>query len=135
MRRLNRPIIDPAEIYDACVSGIGDSALAGRFSIARAEVIDSFQKFNLQASTNQLFSFIASARGKGEQQVLAGITKEEKIFERGYGKNTGLGLFLAREILSITGISIREAGIEGRGARFEMLVPKNGFRVTAAKGR
>jgi len=61
--------------------------------------------------------------------------EKEKIFTRGYGKNTGLGLFLAREILSITNISIRETGIEGRGARFEMLVPKNAFRVTAAKGR
>ena len=29
---------------------------------------------------------------------------KEKIFRRGFGKNTGLGLFLAREILSITGI-------------------------------
>ena len=28
---------------------------------------------------------------------------KEKIFDRGFGKNTGLGLFLAREILSITG--------------------------------
>ena len=25
--------------------------------------------------------------------------KKEKIFERGYGKNTGMGLFLSREIL------------------------------------
>jgi hypothetical protein len=79
MRRLNSPIIDPAEIYDACVSGISDPALAGRFTIARAEVIDNFQKYGLQASTNELFSFIASARGKGEQQVLAGITKEEFV--------------------------------------------------------
>ncbi len=63
------------------------------------------------------------------------LGEKEKIFTRGYGKNTGLGLFLAREILSITNISIRETGIEGRGARFEMLVPKNAFRVTAAKGR
>jgi len=63
------------------------------------------------------------------------LGEKEKIFGRGYGKNSGLGLFLAREILSITGIRIREAGIEGRGARFEMLVPKNAFRVTAAKGR
>lgn len=63
------------------------------------------------------------------------LEEKEKIFIRGYGKNTGLGLFLAREILSITGIRIRETGIEGRGARFEMLVPKNAFRITAVKGR
>ena len=37
-------------------------------------------------------------------------------------------LFLAREILSITGITIRETGTEGKGARFEMEVPKGAFR-------
>lgn len=56
---------------------------------------------------------------------------KEKIFDRGYGKNTGLGLFLAREILSLTGISIRETGIPGRGARFEMLVPQGAYRSSA----
>jgi len=60
----------------------------------------------------------------------AGIpeTDKEKIFERGYGRNTGYGLFLAREILAITGISIRETGTVGEGARFEILVPEGAFR-------
>jgi len=37
-----------------------------------------------------------------------GVVAEEmeKIFERGFGKNTGLGLALAREIFSITGITL-----------------------------
>ena len=53
---------------------------------------------------------------------------KESIFERGsIGKN-GSGLFLAREILSITGISLRESGTEGRGARFEILVPNGAYR-------
>jgi signal transduction histidine kinase len=42
---------------------------------------------------------------------------------RGFGKNTGLGLFFSREILSITGISITETGVYGVGARFEIRVP------------
>ncbi|MDP3395656.1 MAG: PAS domain-containing protein [Methanoregula sp.] len=54
--------------------------------------------------------------------------KKEKIFERGYGKNTGLGLALSREILSITGITIRETGKPDKGARFEMAVPKGAYR-------
>jgi PAS domain S-box-containing protein len=58
--------------------------------------------------------------------------EKEKIFERGYGKNTGLGLFLAREILSITGITIRETGKPGKGARFEITVPKDVFRVVGS---
>jgi PAS domain S-box-containing protein len=59
-----------------------------------------------------------------------GIANEEKelIFERGFGKNTGYGMFLAREILSLTGITIRETGIPGEGARIEILVPEGTFR-------
>ena len=60
----------------------------------------------------------------------AGIAADDKerLFERGFGKNTGLGLFLSREILSITGITITETGEPGKGARFEMTVPKGEWR-------
>ena len=54
--------------------------------------------------------------------------EKEKIFERGFGKNTGLGLFLSREILAITDITITENGTPGKGARFEMTVPKGMWR-------
>ena len=54
--------------------------------------------------------------------------KKEKIFERGFGRNTGLGLFFIREILSITGISIRETGRDGEGAIFEISVPPGLWR-------
>ncbi|MDD1725053.1 MAG: ATP-binding protein, partial [Methanospirillum sp.] len=61
-----------------------------------------------------------------------GIPLEEKdlIFGHGYGKNTGVGLFLTREILSITGLSIRECGEPGKGARFEILVPPGKYRIS-----
>ncbi len=60
----------------------------------------------------------------------AGIPVEDKprLFTKGFGKNTGLGLFLSREILSITGISITENGEPGKGARFEIAVPKGMYR-------
>jgi signal transduction histidine kinase len=54
--------------------------------------------------------------------------EKERIFEKGFGKNTGLGLFLTRQILSITGISIIENGIPGKGARFEISIPKDSFK-------
>jgi len=59
-----------------------------------------------------------------------GIPAEEKeqIFHKGYGKNTGLGLFLIREILAITNITITENGISGKGARFEIKIPKERYR-------
>jgi PAS domain S-box-containing protein len=64
----------------------------------------------------------------------AGVSAADKqhLFERGFGKNTGLGLFLVREILGITGITIKETGEPGKGARFEMLVPVGMYRITPA---
>ncbi len=60
----------------------------------------------------------------------AGIPPEDKtrIFERGVGRNTGMGLFLTREILGITGITIMENGVYGKGARFEIHIPRGTFR-------
>jgi len=55
--------------------------------------------------------------------------ENEKIFERGFGNNTGLGLTLSRKILSITGITITETGTPGMGARFEMTVAKGAWRM------
>jgi len=54
---------------------------------------------------------------------------KERIFERGYGTNTGFGLFLIREILDITRISITETGTPGAGARFEIAVPAGAYRI------
>lgn len=56
--------------------------------------------------------------------------QKERIFERGVGNGTGLGLFLVREILGITGMTIRETGEPGNGARFEIRIPKGKFRIS-----
>ncbi|MBN1166856.1 MAG: PAS domain S-box protein [Methanospirillaceae archaeon] len=63
----------------------------------------------------------------------AGIPLEykSKIFNRGYYKHTGFGLNLSREILDITKITIKETGVFGEGARFEILVPKGAFRFSS----
>jgi signal transduction histidine kinase len=65
----------------------------------------------------------------------AGIAEAEKeqIFASGFGKNTGLGLFLAREILGISGLKIKETGRYGRGARFEITVPEHAWRRTGPR--
>src|SRR5208337_5549336 len=54
--------------------------------------------FSLRQSDEELI-IICEDNGNGIPDA-----EKEKIFERGFGKNTGQGLFLAREILSITGI-------------------------------
>jgi signal transduction histidine kinase len=53
---------------------------------------------------------------------------KEKIFRREFFKHTGFGLFLSREILAITNISICENGVAGKGARFEITVPEGAYR-------
>lgn len=53
---------------------------------------------------------------------------KEKIFKQGYGQNTGFGLFLSREILALTYITITEEGTEGEGSRFVMHIPEGGYR-------
>jgi signal transduction histidine kinase len=62
-----------------------------------------------------------------------GIAQKDKnhIFKKGFGKDSGLGLFLIREILSITGITIQETGKPGAGARFDMTVPRSMYRQNA----
>ena len=61
----------------------------------------------------------------------AGIVQSEKIkiFRPGYGKNTGYGLFLIREILAISDITISEDGIPEKGARFVLHIPKKLIRL------
>ena len=63
----------------------------------------------------------------------AGISEEDKsrLFTRGFGKQTGLGLFLSREILAITGLDIIENSEPGHGARFVIRVPGGSWRIPA----
>ncbi|HIJ00360.1 MAG: hypothetical protein PWQ88_884 [Candidatus Methanomethylophilaceae archaeon] len=53
---------------------------------------------------------------------------KSKIFDRGYGDGTGYGLFISKEILELTDMKIREVGVEGKGARFEITVPLANLR-------
>jgi PAS domain S-box-containing protein len=53
---------------------------------------------------------------------------KERIFHRGFGNQSGLGLFLVKEILEITGMTITESGISGKGVRFEIHVPQEHYR-------
>jgi signal transduction histidine kinase len=82
-----------------------------------------------------------NARDDGDHLTLlyedngAGICagEKEKIFDRQYETATGLRLFLAREILAITGITIAETGNEGEGVRFEITVPRGDYRIAAPR--
>jgi PAS domain S-box-containing protein len=91
---------------------------------------------SIQHGDHQLTKIRLSTKKSGESLILIyedngkGIPfdEKEKIFEFGFGTGTGFGLFLIREILGFTGISISETGEPGKGAKFEILVPKGKFR-------
>ncbi len=84
----------------------------------------------------QVTEIRVSFREEGDEGILMvedngeGIADEDKnrIFDRGFGRNTGFGLFLVKEILDITGLGIRETGVPGEGARFEITIPPRAFR-------
>ena len=82
-----------------------------------------------------------SGEGGGEERAGEGIIVVEddgvgipeemkaRIFDQAFGRHTGYGLFLSREILGITGMTITETGEEGKGARFEISVPRENYRM------
>lgn len=53
---------------------------------------------------------------------------KEKIFDAGYDTGQIRGLYLIRELLGFTGITIREIGTPGVGIFFEIRVPAGKFR-------
>ena len=62
------------------------------------------------------------------------VEMKEQIFLHDENTRTSVrGLFFIREILDITGITITETGEPGKGARFEMAVPKGMWR-SAGRG-
>lgn len=81
-------------------------------------------RFRLESGPEDRHTVICEDDGVG---VPDGV--KEQIFRREYFKNTGFGLYLSREILSMTGIAIRETGVPGKGARFEIAIPPSALRV------
>ena len=55
--------------------------------------------------------------------------KKKQIFEYDAGGHAGIGLFICRQIVEVTEITIQETGVEGRGARFVIHVPPGGYRI------
>ncbi len=113
--------IDPVEIYaDPLLERV-------IYNLATNAVIHGRRTTQIAFSTLKSGSdmvFVCEDDGMGVPEHL-----KEAIFKREHYKNTGYGLFLAREILSITNLSIRETGVPGKGARFEILIPEGSYRA------
>jgi PAS domain S-box-containing protein len=68
----------------------------------------------------------------GDNGVGVAQADKERLFGIDQG-NVGHGLFLAKEILGMTGLAIYETGLPGEGVRFEILVPPSCFRFSRAE--
>jgi len=55
--------------------------------------------------------------------------RKEKIFAYGYGNHSSFSLFYTREVLEISGMSIKEAGEFGHGACFVINIPRESYRI------
>ncbi len=92
---------------------------------------------NVKRHGEQVTRVSISFSEKGGQGVITvsddgpGIAddQKERIFEKGVGENTGLGLFLVREILAITGILISETGVFRKGSSFSITAPPHVWRI------
>jgi PAS domain S-box-containing protein len=133
--------------YEACTSGVSRLKLDGTDVIVDLKGLELYADpliervfLNLVENSRRHNESVTSVRFRYEDSPDGllleyeddgrGIPAEhkERIFEKGFGTHTGYGLFMAREVLSITGITIKETGVEGKGARFEIRVPKGRYR-------
>ncbi len=66
----------------------------------------------------------------------AGIPEEKKeqVFDYDSGGQAGIGLFICRQIVEVTGMTLRETGIPGKGARFVIHVPPGKYRIEGTSG-
>jgi signal transduction histidine kinase len=125
--------LNGVKIEDSCgnVSVFADPA----FEKALRQLLDNAVRHGQHVSRIQV-----SVRDEGSGGVLVigddgiGIPAgdKERIFERGFGRRTGWGLFLAREIFAVTGMTIAETGEPGKGARFEIRIPAESYRKDSA---
>jgi PAS domain S-box-containing protein len=94
-------------------------------------LMENTLEHGVKATTIRVFSEV-----RGRDLVLVfeddgiGIPLEEKelVFEHTRRGRISYGLFFSREVLAITGLTIKETGEPGSGARFEILIPEGLFR-------
>ncbi|MCJ7607712.1 MAG: HAMP domain-containing protein [Thermoplasmata archaeon] len=143
---INKP--EWVNVQEALMSAITGLDLAGKELSTKLENIEVFADpmlpkvlHNLignslkHGKTNTTISLSFSEGPEGLTIVMedngVGVPAERKeaIFQKeSLTSKRSHGLFLSAEILRITKISIRETGIPGEGARFEILVPMEHYR-------
>jgi PAS domain S-box-containing protein len=157
MREYEKLGMNPPQWYSVEKVILHASLLAQSFNIDTDPTIEGLEVFSAPLFEHILANLLENAREHGksnspikisfradlEHGILAiesrgvGVPRDRKkaIFMKGYGKKTKLGLYVSREILAMTGITIDETGEEGKEARFELTIPGEGYRFAAAPSR
>ena len=79
MRLLPRPVLNRATVYSDCVAGVTVQELATRLNAASQIVDDASGQYVLHAKNKQLHMLASCGWGRGEQVILANITKSEFV--------------------------------------------------------
>lgn len=77
MKRLPKPTLDAAAVFDSCVGGVPEAALTARFQAAGPELLELGQQYDVRAALNQLHLFPAAHLGHEGHQVVQAVTKGE----------------------------------------------------------
>lgn len=128
-----RSMVDTRDVIVEC--SVSDLEVMADPMLVKAffNMIDNSLRYGEKVTRVRLTAFMSDDQlvlcyednGNGVQD-----RERERLFEKGFGRNTGLGMFLIRSILSITDIGIEEKGRPGEGIRLEMRVPTNRFRFS-----
>jgi signal transduction histidine kinase len=137
--------VDVEDAFREATRGVDDEKITIKSEVSGLEVFADrmFEKVlvnlvdNSQRHGKNLKTLMLNNRMDEKGLVLVyeddggGLSADDKenLFKRGHGKHTGLGMFMSREILSFSGMSIHETGETGVGARFEIAIPNDRYRL------
>ncbi|XYJ10294.1 HNH endonuclease [Telluria sp. B2] len=76
MRAMVEPIMDPTDVYNACVAGIKDDALKGRVNGAGADILAVAQRYTALAANGNLYKYPINDR-KNDEVIVGAVTKKE----------------------------------------------------------
>ncbi|MGD0029605.1 MAG: PAS domain S-box protein [Candidatus Bathyarchaeia archaeon] len=145
--------VDVADAFDKAASQFGDlkgtstdNECKGLIVLADSLLTRLFYNLidnSLKYGEKLTYMRIRMEKGREELKLIyeddgVGIplAEKSKLFTKGYGKGTGLGLYLIKKIMEAYGWAIKETGEPGKGAQFTMTIPrtnhksKENYRIT-----
>jgi PAS domain S-box-containing protein len=145
--------VDVADAFDKAASQFGDlkgistdNECKGLIVLADSLLTRLFYNLvdnSLKYGEKLTYMRIRMEKGREELKLIyeddgVGIplAEKSKLFTKGHGKGTGLGLYLIKKIMEAYGWAIKETGEPGKSAQFTITIPttnhksKENYRIT-----